>query len=37
MLHNLLLSITGSDQNVLMLLDGEIPMDQLNKFISEEK
>jgi len=36
-LHNLLLSITGSDQNVLMLLDGEIPMDQLNKFISEEK
>ena len=36
-LHNLLLSITGSDQNVLMLLDGEIPMDALNKFISEEK
>jgi len=36
-LHNLLLSITGSDQNILMLLDGEIPMDALNKFISEEK
>ncbi len=35
-LHNLLLSITGSDQNVLMLLDGEIPMNELNKFISEE-
>jgi hypothetical protein len=37
MLHNLLLSITGADQNVLMLLDGEIPMDQVSKFISEEK
>jgi len=37
MLQNLLLSITGSDQNVLMLLDGEIPMNELNKFISEEK
>ena len=36
-LHNLLLSITGSDENVLMLLDGEIPMNELNKFISEEK
>ncbi len=36
-LHNLLLSITGSDQNVLMLLDGEIPMSVVNKFISEEK
>jgi len=36
-LHNLLLSITSSDQNVLMLLDGEIPMTELNKFISEEK
>lgn len=35
--HNLLLSITGSDQNVLMLLDGEISMNELNKFISEEK
>ncbi|MEO6820187.1 MAG: DUF4252 domain-containing protein [Ginsengibacter sp.] len=37
MLQNLLLSITGADQNVLMLLDGEIPMDQVSKFISEEK
>ena len=37
MLHNLLLSITGADQNVLMLLDGEIPMDQVSKFISDEK
>lgn len=37
MLHNLLLSITGSDQNVLMLMDGEIPMDQVSKFISDEK
>ena len=36
-LHNLLLSITGSDQNILMLLDGEIPMNELSKFISEEK
>lgn len=34
-LRNLLLSITGSDQNVLMLLDGEIPMDLLSKFISD--
>lgn len=37
MLHNLLLSITGADQNVLMLLDGEIPMDQVSKFISDDK
>lgn len=37
MLHNLLLSITGADQNVFMLLDGEIPMDEVSKFISEEK
>lgn len=37
MLHNLLLSITGADQNVLMLLDGEIPMDEVSKFISEQK
>lgn len=36
-LHNLLLSITGSDQNILMLLDGEIPMNELSKFISEEQ
>lgn len=36
-LHNLLLSITGSDQNVLILLDGEIPMNEVNKFISDEK
>lgn len=35
-LHSLLLSITGSDQNVLMLLDGEIPMNALSKFISEQ-
>lgn len=34
-LHNLLLSITGSDQSVLMLLDGDVPMDQLSKFISD--
>lgn len=36
-LHNLLLSITGRDQNVLMLLDGDIPMNELSKFISDEK
>ena len=36
-LKNLLLSITGADQNVLMLLDGEIPMNELSKFISEEQ
>ncbi len=36
-LRNLLLSITGKDQNVLMLLDGEIPMNELSKFISEEQ
>ncbi|MEJ6981809.1 DUF4252 domain-containing protein [Pedobacter sp. P351] len=35
-LHTLLLSITG-DQNVLMLLDGEIPMAELSKFISDQK
>lgn len=34
-LHNLLLSITSSEQNVLMLLDGEIPMSELSKFIAE--
>ena len=34
-LHNLLLSITSRDQNVLMLLDGEIPMNELSKFISD--
>lgn len=36
-LHTLLLSITGSDQNVLMLLDGDIPMAELSKFISDQK
>ena len=36
-LKNLLLSITGKDQNVLMLLDGEIPMNELSKFISDEQ
>lgn len=35
-LHTLLLSITG-DQNVLMLLDGEIPMAEVSKFISDQK
>ena len=34
-LHNLLLSITGADQNILMLLDGDVPMSELSKFISE--
>lgn len=36
-LHTLLLSITGSDQNVLMLLDGDIPMSELSKFISDQQ
>ena len=36
-LHTLLLSITGSDQNVLMLLDGDIPMAELSKFISDHQ
>lgn len=36
-LHTLLLSITGSDQNVLMLLDGDIPMAELSKFISDQQ
>lgn len=36
-LHMLLLSITGSDQNVLMLLDGDIPMAELSKFISDQQ
>ncbi len=36
-LHNLLLSITGTDQNILMLLDGEIPMTELSKFISDQQ
>ena len=36
-LHTLLLSITGGDENVLMLLDGEIPMAELSKFISDQK
>lgn len=34
-LHNLLLSITGADQNILMLLDGDVSMSDLSKFISE--
>ena len=34
-LHNLLLSITGAEQNILMLLDGDVPMSELSKFISE--
>ncbi len=34
-LHNLLLSITGKDQNILMLLDGDVPMSELSKFISD--
>lgn len=36
-LHTLLLSITGSEQNVLMLLDGDIPMAELSKFISDQQ
>ncbi len=36
-LHTLLLSITGSDQNVLMLLDGDIPMAELSKFIADQQ
>lgn len=36
-LHNLLLSITGKDQNILMLLDGDVPMSELSKFISDSK
>ena len=36
-LHTLLLSITGGEQNVLMLLDGDIPMAELSKFISDQQ
>ena len=36
-LQNLLLSITGGDENVLMFLDGEVPMSELSKFISENQ
>jgi hypothetical protein len=36
-LHTLLLSITGGEQNVLMLLDGDIPMADLSKFISDQQ
>lgn len=36
-LHTLLLSVTGSDQNVLMLLDGDIPMAELSKFIADQQ
>lgn len=36
-LHNLLLSITGGDENVLMLLDGDIAMAELSKFIADQQ
>ena len=36
-LHTLLLSITGGDENVLMLLDGKIPMAELSKFVSDQQ